>query len=161
LQPYLAGNNDNEAGYYKIAAYAQGNILTDAQWDKFNLEDFTCPTATEATNRAKFGVPMWRFRYFGDWDNLRLYPTSGAYHGSDLEMIFGASEDVSGLPESVPERLLQAVMMHAWAAFADDPTAGLEHKIGWPKYDPNGTLISNCTCSASIWCQSSNPAECL
>ena len=82
---------------------------------------------------------MWRFRYFGDWDNLRLYPTSGAYHGSDLEMIFGASQDVSGLPKSAAQRQLQATMMHAWAAFADNPQSGLE-KLGWPRYDPNREL---------------------
>lgn len=136
----MAGNTHNEAGFYKISAYAQGNILTDAQWDEFNAQDFTCPTAVEAINRAKFGVPMWRFRYFGDWDNLRLYSTSGAYHGSDLEMIFGASEDVSGLPESDAEQLTQAVMMHAWAAFADDSQNGLSRVMGWPKYDESSTM---------------------
>ncbi|TKA66365.1 hypothetical protein B0A49_07680, partial [Cryomyces minteri] len=31
--PYMFGNNDNEAGYYKIAAYAQGVVLPDAAWD--------------------------------------------------------------------------------------------------------------------------------
>ncbi|TKA61784.1 hypothetical protein B0A49_09466 [Cryomyces minteri] len=91
--PYMFGNNDNEAGYYKIAAYAQGVVLPDAAWDAFNLQDFTCPNTFEAVNRANANVPTWLFRYFGDWDNLRLYPTSGAYHGSDLEMVFGASQD--------------------------------------------------------------------
>jgi len=97
-------------------------------------------------NRAKAGVPIWRFRYFGDWDNLRLYPTSGAYHGSDLEMIFGASEDVSGLPESAPEMEMQALMQRTWAVFADDPVKGLEREMGWPVYGsirklPNQTGI--------------------
>lgn len=134
-----------------MAAFAQGNILPDKDWDKFNLEDFTCPTALESANRVKFRVPMWRFRYFGDWNNLRLYPTSGAYHGSDLEMIFGASKDVSGLPASKPERRLQAVMMHAWAVFADKPKAGLSKKLGWPKYDPASTLIQAFQSCESPW----------
>jgi cholinesterase len=103
--PYLNGNNDNEASYYKIPAYAQNVTLNASSWDEFNLEDFTCPTSTESNNCAVYGVPTWRFRYFGDWDNLRLYtnPCSGAYHGSDLEMVLGVSQDVSGLPESDPE----------------------------------------------------------
>lgn len=142
--PYLNGNNDNEAGYYKIPAYAQNVTLNASSWDAFNLEDFTCPTSTESDNHALHGVPTWRFRYFGDWDNLRLYtnPSSGAYHGSDLEMVLGVSQDVSGLPESGPEMQLQANMMRAWAAFADDPVNGLSKKIGWPKYNSaDATLI--------------------
>ena len=80
-------------------------------------------------------MPTWRYRYFGDWDNLRLYPTSGAYHGTDLEMIFGASQDVSGLPESKAQMQTQSLMQQAWAAFADDPKKGLEKRLGWPEYN--------------------------
>jgi hypothetical protein len=29
--PYLAGNNDNEAGYYRESAFSQNKTLTDAQ----------------------------------------------------------------------------------------------------------------------------------
>jgi cholinesterase len=128
--PYLNGNNDNEAGYYKIPAYA-------SSWDEFNLEDFTRPTSTESYNRRVQGVPTWRFRYVADWGNPRLYtnPSSSAYHDSDLEMVLGVSQDVSGLLESGPEIQLQAYMMRAWAAFADDPVNGLRNEIGWPTYN--------------------------
>ncbi|KAI9686406.1 MAG: hypothetical protein M1822_003751 [Bathelium mastoideum] len=140
--PYLAGNNNNEAAYYQIAAYDAGTILTEEQWQTFILYDFTCPIGSEMRNRTKAGVPAWRFRYFGDWDNLRLFPGSGAYHGSDLEMVFGASQDVTGLPESAPEMQMQRLFMKAWATFAKDPVNGLVDVLGWPKYDPNSpTLI--------------------
>jgi hypothetical protein len=49
-------------------------------------------------------------------------------------MIFGASEDVSGLPESALEVDMQALMQRAWAVFADDPVKGLEREMGWPVY---------------------------
>ncbi|KAK5139307.1 hypothetical protein LTR04_003702, partial [Oleoguttula sp. CCFEE 6159] len=91
--PYLAGNLDYEAGYYKLSAYASNRTLTSAQWDLFNLAGFTCPTATETASRVKHGIPTWRYRYFGDWPNLRLYDGSRAYHGSELEMVFGTAED--------------------------------------------------------------------
>jgi len=110
------------------------SILPDAAWATFNAQDFTCPNTFAAHYQQAAGVPTWLFRYFGDWDSLRLYPTSGAYHGSDVEMIFGASEDVSGLPELEPERETQALMMHAWATFADDPVNGLAG-LGWPTYN--------------------------
>lgn len=53
-------------------------------------------------------------------------------------MIFGASQDVSGIPQSRPQRTVQNMMMKAWATFADDPADGLEKNMKWPKYDPNG-----------------------
>jgi len=101
--------------------------------------------STESDNRAAaHSVPTWRFRYFADWSNLRLHtnPSSGAYHGSDLEMVLGVSQDDSDLPESGPEMHLQAYMMRAWAAFADNPVNGLTKEIGWPTYNSGeATLI--------------------
>jgi carboxylesterase type B len=110
--------------------------MTDSQWSIFNSEGFTCATAQTASFRAKAGVPTWRYRYFGDWDNLRLYdccPGSGAYHGSELEMVFGTAEDVSGIANGSPEEQVSKMMMRAWGAFAKDSKAGL-NRLGWPEY---------------------------
>lgn len=134
--PTFGGNNNNEAGYYRIPAYAKGVIPTDQQVAQFHLESFTCPVAFQANNRRENNVPSWIWRYFGDWNNTRLYPTSGAYHGSDLHMIFGASADVSGLPVVPNQRRLTLVMQKAWYEFSNDPFDGLSSKMGWPKFDP-------------------------
>ena len=131
--PYLAGNCDNEAGFYKIGAFAQGSNLTAAQWNIFDLESFTCATGTETAHRVNYNVPTWRYRYFGDWPNLRLYPSSGAYHGSDIEMVLGTAYDVSQTPSTAAEEITSRYMMKAWAAFAKNPTRGLE-EYGWPMY---------------------------
>ncbi|KAL9629785.1 MAG: hypothetical protein Q9164_006726, partial [Protoblastenia rupestris] len=126
--------DNNEVGYYKIPAFSQAINLSESQWIQFNNEAFICPIAFEALNRVQNGVLMWWYRYFADWDNTRLYPTSGAYHGVDLHMVFGASKDVTGLPTSAAQRELTATMKRAWASFADNPTSRLE-KLGWPRYD--------------------------
>ncbi|KFY93000.1 hypothetical protein V498_04617 [Pseudogymnoascus sp. VKM F-4517 (FW-2822)] len=140
--PYVVGNNYNEAGYYKVPAYGQGRTLNQSVWDDFNLECFTCATALEAAQRVANGVPTWRYVHHGDWDNTRLYPTSGAYHGVDLHMIFGASADVSGLPEVAAQTEAKGHIQKAFAAFAADPVHGLTKKVGWPAYNPNeNTLI--------------------
>ncbi|PNS17870.1 hypothetical protein CAC42_44 [Sphaceloma murrayae] len=139
-KPYLFINNENEAGYYKVPAFAQGNILPESDWQEFNGESFTCPNTFESFYRSGQDVPIWLARYFGDWDNIRLYPTSGAYHGSDLQMIFGASEDVSGLPEVEEQRRTKALMQRAWAAFADDPVNGLT-TLGWPRYNRDSASV--------------------
>ncbi|EEH23451.1 hypothetical protein PABG_05662 [Paracoccidioides brasiliensis Pb03] len=139
--PYVVGHTDNEAGFYNISAYARGNILTPEEWEEFNYEVFSCPTSQTTADRAKHGVPVWRFRYYADWDNTRLHPNSRAYHGVDLHMIFGASRDVSGLPESQEQTKLKKVMQNAWARFAADPRGGLK-QIGWPTFKPKEkTLI--------------------
>ncbi|KAF9871021.1 carboxylesterase [Colletotrichum karsti] len=134
--PILFGNNDNEDGYYRIPAYANGIVPTPAQVTSFLLESFTCPNTYQASARLAQGVPAWVYRYFGDWDNTRLFPTSGAYHGVDLHMVFGASGDVSGIPPSGPQRRMTELMQRAWAAFAGDPEKGLSDVLGWPRFEP-------------------------
>ncbi|KAF2149811.1 alpha/beta-hydrolase [Myriangium duriaei CBS 260.36] len=137
-KPYMFVNNNNEAGYYKIPAYAQGNILPESDWDEFNAESFTCPNSYSAYHRAAQGVPTWLVRYFGDWSNIRLYPTSGAYHGCDVDALLGSPSVVSGLPNSADEDRLIALMQKAWAAFAADPVHGLT-RLGWPRYNRNSS----------------------
>ena len=86
---------------------------------------------------------MWRYRYFGEFENLELFPGSGTYHGSELEMVFGTAEDVSGLPNTKLEEKTIAYFMKAWAAFARDPRKGLLDTIGWPIYqNSSGTPTS-------------------
>jgi carboxylesterase type B len=98
---------------------------------------FFCPSNLEAADRARRHSPVWRFQYNADWENTRLYPTSGAYHGSELNMIYGESAAITGIPESEPQLLLQGVMRRAWGAFVRDPRRGLS-EVGWPVYDPHG-----------------------
>jgi cholinesterase len=136
LQPQLLGNNNYEQGYYVIPAYGRGTNTTLAQRDQFLLESFTCPNDFEARARSSHGVPVWQYRYIGDWPNTRLYPTSGAYHGTEMQMLFGNSEDVSGIAPTAAQVRLTEVMQSAWVAFARDPVEGLEG-FGWPMYDPD------------------------
>jgi carboxylesterase type B len=138
--PIVLGNTDNENSYYQIPSYAQGVIPTAQQVISFLLESFTCPVAYQASARRQHGVDAWVYRYFADWENTRLYPTSGAYHGVDLHMIFGASADVSGLPTSADQRQLTQWMQKAWASFADDPSSALT-ELGWPKFDQNAKTL--------------------
>jgi carboxylesterase type B len=91
--------------------------------------------------RTKAGVPVWRYRYFGEWPNLELYPGSGAYHGADLHMIFGGAEDVTGLPNTQEQIRTMEYMMRAWASFVNDPAQGLTDVMNWPVYDPKGNML--------------------
>ncbi|KAL7931822.1 Alpha/Beta hydrolase protein [Trichoderma chlorosporum] len=137
--PIMLGNTNNEDGFYRLPPYALTGLLpTTEDVTEFILEAFTCPVTFQASARRNHGVPAWAFRYMADWDNTRLYSmngsTSGAYHMVDLHMIFGASEDVTGLPTTAEQRNLTNIMQIAWASFADDPVKGLTG-LGWPQFD--------------------------
>jgi cholinesterase len=134
-QPQLLGNNHHEQGYYVIPAFGRGINTTAAQRDQFLLESFTCPNDFKARMGRANDVPTWVYRYFGDWANTRLYPSSGAYHGTELQMLFGNSEDVSGISPSDSQVQLTKVMQNAWLAFANDPVNGLS-EFGWPQFEP-------------------------
>lgn len=138
--PYLAGHGDYEAGFYRVSAYGQNITLSPAQWELYNQRAFTCPTKYATDVRLEAGVPTWRYRYMADWPNLRLYeawdgyPDSGAYHGADLNMLFGTAFDVTGERNSPAEEATRQYVMGAWAAFGKDPAHGLV-AYGWPRYD--------------------------
>lgn len=138
--PYLAGNNDYEAGTYRISAFNANITLSPAQWDLFNERSFTCPTKYATDFHVAHGVPTWRYRYMGDFENLRLYnswgeyPSSGAYHGAELSELFGTAENVSGEAGSAEQQRFSRYMQGAWAAFGRDPWHGLSEEYGWPGY---------------------------
>ncbi|KAH6639880.1 carboxylesteras-like protein [Boeremia exigua] len=138
--PYFHGYNNFEQGYYVIPAFAQGRNVTEAQGAQLLLESFVCPTSFEAQQRANAKVPTWVYRYFGDWDNTRLYPTSGAYHGTELHMILGGSEDASGLPQTQAQKDTVKIFQRALAAFVEDPKNGLS-KLGWPSFHPHTNSV--------------------
>ncbi|KAK3112833.1 hypothetical protein LTR53_010464 [Teratosphaeriaceae sp. CCFEE 6253] len=148
MLPYLLGNNDFEQGYYALPSFKKNITVTIDQGDQFLLGSFTCPNDYQARARIAQGVPTWLYRYFGDWPNVNLYPAnddypgqvvsqgSGAYHGAELEMIFGNPSGVSGLPNTADEDKMIALMQGAWAAFAKNPKTGLT-AYGWPVFNPS------------------------
>ncbi|KAG8628057.1 hypothetical protein KVT40_003930 [Elsinoe batatas] len=147
----LSCSTSNEAGFYRVSAYNANISLTNPAWERFNQRAFTCPTKYAADARARAGVPVWRYRYSPDWPNLRLYnattnssaaaagkdgggrPASGAYHGSELSLLFGTTREVTGQETVGEEESLGRYIMGAWGAFGRDPGRGLEG-YGWPMW---------------------------
>lgn len=146
--PSLVLQTDHESGFYRISALARGTVLPESNWTLFEEQTFTCPLAADAQGRADLGLTSYRARYMADWDSLRLFYqsdppfTSSAYHGSDINMVVGNTERVSGIAPSDEELKLTRTMQEAWAAFAADPADGLTSVKGWPKYQADSeTLI--------------------
>lgn len=145
--PSLLLQTDHESGFYRISALARGTVLPESNWTLFEEQTFTCPLAADARGRAQLGLTSYRARYMADWDSLRLFYqpdppfTSGAYHGSDINMVVGNTEGVSGIAPSAAEVKLTQTMQEAWAAFAADPADGLTSLKGWPKYQANSEVL--------------------
>lgn len=138
--PYFAGNGDYEASFYRISALNANKTLSPGQWDLFNERGLTCPTKYASDFSVVHGVPTWRYRYMGDFDNLRLYEAWGDYpdRGSnsvvDLNELFGTAYDVSGEASTAEQERFSRYMQGAWAAFTRDPKRGLTDH-GWLDYN--------------------------
>lgn len=123
--PYVAGAGDYEAGWYRISAFNANITLSLKQWQLFNQRAFTCSTKYANEFRFKQGVPTWRHRYMGDFDDLRLYdswgeyPDSGSYHGVDMSELFGTAQDVTGEASAQEQGEVSKYMQRSLGCFRE------------------------------------------
>ncbi|KAF1991210.1 alpha/beta-hydrolase [Aulographum hederae CBS 113979] len=137
-RPMLVGNTNYETGLFKVVAAAGNQTFPDIIWEFINLIAFTCGAKGAADARAAQGVPVWRYRYFGEFPNTRLTlnPSSGAWHGGELPLVFGSTEFATGVANTPAEASLQTYLKGAWAAFAKDPAGALGRApYRWPRYN--------------------------
>jgi cholinesterase len=122
-RPYLTGTNNYESGLFRIFAQAANINIPDIDWCLFDLAIFTCPSARSALGRALALVPTYRYRYHGQFPNLRLTktPNSGAWHGSEIPVIWGTAQDSTLLENTAAETEIGNYLQRAWAAFAKSP----------------------------------------
>jgi cholinesterase len=148
-RPLLIGNADYEAGLFKAVAALEGESsqFSDLYWTYFNLIGFVCPAASRANVSISKGVPTWRYRWFGEFPNtiITTVPDSGAWHASELSVLFDTSPSGGSYPANTPaEVAIGSYLRGAWATFAKDPVSGLKtygNGTGWPTYDPEGDTL--------------------
>jgi carboxylesterase type B len=118
-----------------------GAAIEGLRWILSFIEDgvFNCPAGEAAAARASAGVPVWRYRFMGQWQNVQI-GGKGAYHVSDIPLTMGTTErKTTATRNTAAEEELIKNVMTAWSTFAKDPVNGLT-KLGWPRYDPKGRL---------------------
>ncbi|RYP14768.1 hypothetical protein DL765_006145 [Monosporascus sp. GIB2] len=139
--PMMIGNTDNESGFFRVFVDEPDS---DEFWQQQNQVRFNCPAAARALASVRDGNPTWRYRWHGVFPNtiLSTRPPSGAYHGSEIEVLFGTVGQ-DEIPNTDEEDSIGWYMRRAWAAFAKDPVYGLLRcGEGWPRYVTNeSTLI--------------------
>ncbi|MCJ1392608.1 hypothetical protein MMC18_005478 [Xylographa bjoerkii] len=112
---------------YQTAYFAISAIITDLF--------FTCPISELANLADDSGYAVWRYYFNASFPDLQLFPNAGAFHTSEIPLVFGTYEtllpDVSPTPQ---EEALSKYMQTAWARFAKNPLKG----PGWPRLRANG-----------------------
>ena len=142
-KPYLIGNNDYEAGTFKLTAKAANLTLSDQFWAIFNLAFFSCPAEAAARPRTN-AVSTYRYRFFGDYPNTRitLNPDSGAWHGAEIPIIWRTTQDATNVANIPVEALVSNNLNAAWAAFAKDPASALSKApFSWPQYKEGANTL--------------------
>ncbi|KAK4245436.1 Alpha/Beta hydrolase protein [Corynascus novoguineensis] len=148
--PMLIGTTDNEAALFRIFVPPQPGLSPDEEdafWHGENQRGFVCPAARRAARSAHDpdghgngrggkdgeGNPTWRYRWHGVFPNTELArtPPSGAYHDSEVAVLFGAV-DQSLIVSTPEEEAVGRYMRGAWATFARDPARGLgRYPLKW------------------------------
>jgi carboxylesterase type B len=98
---------------------------------------FRCPAVLEAELRNSLNLTTYRYMYAGNFSNISPYYWMGAYHSSELPMIFGTYGDFRGKGTTF-QRDTSEAMQDFYLKFANDPENGMAQG-GWPKYS-EGTV---------------------
>lgn len=132
--PLLTGTNTNEGAAVVPYNFNGGETATilpaDLQpiADGFNYGE-QCYTIREVRLRHSVGAKTWQYSYAGNFSDISPRPWLGAYHISELPMVFGtfgAEGEATDFEGRVSKH-----MQDMYLAFAEDPNHGLERK-GWP-----------------------------
>ena len=142
--PMIYSSVANEGGSlspYPIHHVERGPNQADAN---LITEEVLCGAANSSILRATQGLVTYRYQYAGNWTNQDPLPWMGAYHSSDLVMLFGTYADGEGPVVEPLESKTSKKMEDLVLSFIEDPYNG-PPSMGWPQFDPTakngGTML--------------------
>lgn len=112
--------------------------VNQTQAEQATLSSFQCPAARSAKLREAAGRKTYRWQYAGNFSNVSPLPWQGAYHSSDLPMLFGSHPDFRG-PSTDEEYQVSEMMQDHLLALTKDPVKG-PAEIGWTDTTSGQTL---------------------
>ncbi|KAK4154121.1 Alpha/Beta hydrolase protein [Chaetomidium leptoderma] len=131
--PALLGSNAHEG--VSFTPYRPDGVDVELA-DQTTAFFFFCPTYQAARVRvAAHGgkVPVYRYLYSGNFTNVSPKPWMGAWHGSEMPLVFGTHPLYRGNSTEL-EYLTSYAMQDAWLAFV--ATGGRKMSIeGWDVWD--------------------------
>ncbi|RSL67370.1 hypothetical protein CEP53_003016 [Fusarium sp. AF-6] len=98
--------------------------------------NFNCFTLSDSKLRESIGLETFRYFYVGNYPNISPEPWLGAYHWTDLLMIFGTYVKMVGdIPQAEIET--STAMQDFFLAFLKD-SANMKNSVGWPEFQSKG-----------------------
>ncbi|KAF7360765.1 Alpha/beta-hydrolase [Mycena venus] len=128
--PALIGTNEHELNALQPESPDQ---------DKAANEGFLCPAAETAQLRQVHGLTTYRYRYDGNFTDISPPAFTGAYHASELPLVFGTAGKFHG-PTTSYEDAVGATLQDLWLDFARDPQNGLQ-RVGWESFGAGKAVL--------------------
>lgn len=131
-KPAIIGTTVNEYSVFLPYNRTYGPNQTIA--DELTLGVFLCP-AVQTTHDRFYGGNATTFRYLygGNFSNIAPQWWQGAYHQSDMPLVFG-SHSIARTISTPFEFAVSEKMQDYWLAFAEDPVRGLPN-LGWHSFN--------------------------
>jgi carboxylesterase type B len=118
--PLITGSNTNEgAGFVPFTPDGPGEEVL------YNTTQniIACPVAELADMRGLANLTTYRYLYAGNFSNISPLPWFGAYHSSELPMLFGTHYEYRSNSTEYQWETANA-MQALWVSFANDPERG-------------------------------------
>ncbi|KAJ5634923.1 para-nitrobenzyl esterase [Penicillium herquei] len=133
--PAIEGANANEEASLITWPGPAGPNMTYIHEESLSVH--ICPAVYHTSLR--YQGDSLTFFYFNEanFTNISPRPWEGAYHTSELPLLFGTWEDYGG-PGTSFEAAVSAHWQDLYLEFMQDPVHGLP-RYGWPAYSPNGS----------------------
>lgn len=138
-RPAIFGNNLREG--YEVVIWPENPKTTAPNATVANTYTdyaFLCPAMLSTDYREGLGLPTFRYQYRGNFSDISPYFWFGAFHGSELPMLFGTYGNYRGPPTQF-ENDVSHTMQDFWLAFARDGAEGLEG-LGWKRTADGGEV---------------------
>ncbi|PWY82015.1 alpha/beta-hydrolase [Aspergillus heteromorphus CBS 117.55] len=103
-------------------------MISEGEWD--------CRAAMDTALRRSIGLDTYRYFWGGNFSNISPVGWLGAYHWSDLLLIFGTYRDQAGDIPQLEVDTSESMQDH-FLAFLKDPNT-VNTTVGWPAFDPEG-----------------------
>ncbi|KAF8859456.1 carboxylesteras-like protein [Acephala macrosclerotiorum] len=142
--PAIMGSNTNEgAGFVTYTQNGPGAAVLFEVTQAY----IACPLAAEVRTRNLVGLPTYRYQYAGNFSNISPVPWMGAYHSSELPLLFGTHDQVFKGPSTAFEYNVSHAMEALWLSFASNPSRGPATwtketgYLAWPQYQQNSSSM--------------------
>ncbi|PYH72311.1 chlorogenic acid esterase precursor [Aspergillus vadensis CBS 113365] len=132
--PAIFGTNANEEASLVAWAGPQGPNMTYVHEETVTTQ--LCPA--NYNGHLRYNTSSLSFRYFNtaNFSNTSPRPWEGAYHSSELPLLFGTYSEYGG-PATPFQTAVASHWQDLYLAFMRDPVNALP-AMGWPAYHPDG-----------------------